>query len=73
MESKTIPSIYLETKLLVRAFDSRKRILEQIEDLAPDVARQRVLKLAGSLIEELHLLRDRTKLGTYDNEHEPKK
>jgi len=59
--------------LLVRAFDDRKRILEQIEDIAPDVARQRVLKLAGTLIEELHLLRDKAELGTFDNEPEPKK
>jgi len=66
MNSKTIPSVFLETKLLVRAFDDRKRSLEQIEDLAPDVARQRVLKLAGVLIEELHLLRDRTLSGTFD-------
>jgi len=66
MKSKKIPSVFLETKLLVRAFDDRKRALEQIEDLAPDVARLRVLKLAGVLIEELHLLREKTESGTFD-------
>jgi len=66
MKSKKIPSVFLETKLLVRAFDDRKRALENDGDLAPDVARQRVLKVAGALIEELHLLRDKTEKGTFD-------
>lgn len=52
--------------MLCRAFDDRKRILEQVENLAPDVARQGVLKLAGALIEELVLLRDRVTAGTFD-------
>jgi len=66
MESKTIPSVFLEANLLVRAFDDRKRVLEQVEGLAPDVARKRVLKLASSLVEALQSLRDKTELGTFD-------
>lgn len=66
MESKKIPSIYLEAKLLVRAFEERRKVLEHGSGHLPDVARTEVLKLAGALIEEIHLLRDKTELGTFD-------
>ncbi|MCH7519660.1 MAG: hypothetical protein IH964_11635 [Candidatus Dadabacteria bacterium] len=66
MDSKKIPSVSLEAKLLTRAFDDRKRSLEQLEGLTPDVARLRVLKLAGVLIEEIHLLREKTAKGALD-------
>lgn len=66
MESKKIPSVSLEAKLLVRAFTDRQRILEQDSGFVPDVARTEVLKLARGLIKEIHLLRDKTESGTLD-------
>lgn len=66
MESKKIPSIYLEAKLLVRAFEERRKVLEHGSGHLPDVARVGVLKLASSLIEELGSLRDKVTAGAFD-------
>jgi len=66
MKSMKVPSLHLETKLLVRAFEGRRKVLEQDSELVPDVARLQVLELAKALIEELGLLRDRVTAGALD-------